>query len=157
MKRKVFFSAAVCLLALSASLFSGCAVMLKGGRSQGIRVNSDPTGAQFYVDGNLAGTTPCELELALKQGHLLEFRKEGYVNQTVLVANKLGAGWVALYLFLAAPLSLTGLLTVSETDSRALGLLLLAAGVLPVTNDAATGAWNSFDLKEITVNMEKKP
>jgi hypothetical protein len=43
-----------------------------------VRLNTDPAGASYYVDGVERGKTPAEFEWDLKQPILLEIRKEGY-------------------------------------------------------------------------------
>lgn len=137
---------------------------MKGGKSKGVRVASEPAGAQVYIDGSLAGTTPCRLDLALKKAHLLEFRKEGYEKQTVLVSNKLGTGWVAADSFLGFLALTLGALFVyaasiegEETGGVIASVGVIGLGTIPLVVDAKTGAWNSFDRKEVTVSLDKKP
>ena len=54
-------------------ILSGCT-----GRTGIIRLNTDPAGAHYFVDGIERGTTPAEFEWDLKKPILLEVRKEGY-------------------------------------------------------------------------------
>lgn len=103
MKRKAFYGAAVCLFAVAASLSTGCAVMMKGGKSKRFSVVTDPSAAEVYLDGNLSGTTPCELALTLKKNHLIEFRKESFENETILVSKHRGANWVIADIALGIP------------------------------------------------------
>jgi hypothetical protein len=54
-------------------VFSGCT------KNTGIvRLNTDPQGAQYYVDGIEKGATPAEFEWDLRRPVMLEIRKEGY-------------------------------------------------------------------------------
>ncbi|OGF97685.1 MAG: hypothetical protein A2Z86_09555 [Candidatus Glassbacteria bacterium GWA2_58_10] len=156
MKGKAFYGAAVCLIAVLTSLFSGCALMMKGGKSQSLSIKSTPPGAQVYLDGNLSGDTPCALKSALKKDHVLEFRKEGYEKQIVLVANKLGAGWAALDLLFGALLFPLGIMAVANPEDKVAGLMLLAVSVLPVSVDTATGAWNHLERRELEVTLKKE-
>jgi len=66
-------------------LFSGCT-----GRTGIVRLNTDPPGAAYYVDGVERGTTPAEFEWDLKQPILLEVKKEGYYTEEEL----LNEGWL---------------------------------------------------------------
>jgi hypothetical protein len=73
----------MCLLFLLS--LSGCT-----GKTGIIRLNTDPPGAAYYVDGVERGTTPAEFEWDLKKPILLEVRKEGYHPEQEL----LNAAWV---------------------------------------------------------------
>jgi len=55
-----------------------------------IRLNTDPAGAHYYVDGVERGTTPAEFEWDSRQPIMLEIRKEGYHPEEEL----LNEGWV---------------------------------------------------------------
>ena len=54
-------------------MISGCT-----GRVGVVRLNTDPAGASYYVDGIERGKTPAEFEWDLKQPILLEIKKKGY-------------------------------------------------------------------------------
>lgn len=61
------FSLAVLLV------FSGCT------KKTGIvRLNTDPQGAKYYVDGIEKGRTPAEFEWDFRRPVMLEIKKEGY-------------------------------------------------------------------------------
>ncbi|MBW7998054.1 MAG: hypothetical protein FVQ81_16095 [Candidatus Glassbacteria bacterium] len=100
--------------------------------------------------------------MTLKKDHLVELKKEGYQTKTVVIANSLGAGWVAADLLLGIPAALVGLVgSVSDADEGRHGemgltmMIFFGAAVAPVTVDAITGAWNSFDQREINTSLEK--
>lgn len=61
-------------------ILSGCV-----GRTGIIRLNTDPPGATYYVDGVEKGTTPAEFEWDSKQPMKLEIRKEGYHTEQELL------------------------------------------------------------------------
>ncbi|MEJ2365183.1 MAG: PEGA domain-containing protein [Deltaproteobacteria bacterium] len=55
-----------------------------------IRLNTDPVGAKYYVDGVEKGTTPAEFEWSYDRPIMIELRKEGYYTEEELL-NK---GWL---------------------------------------------------------------
>ena len=55
-----------------------------------IRLNTDPQGAKYYVDGVEKGTTPAEFEWSYDRPILMELKKEGYYTQEEIL-NK---GWL---------------------------------------------------------------
>ena len=61
-------------------ILSGCV-----GRTGIIRLNTDPPGATYYVDGVEKGTTPAEFEWDSTQPMKLEIRKEGYYTEQELL------------------------------------------------------------------------
>jgi len=66
---------------------TGCATMVNGPR-QVVVVSSIPAGATVCVDGQQAGTTPCQLALERKRSHSLQFSKAGYQDATASIAHK---------------------------------------------------------------------
>lgn len=50
-----------------------------------IRLNTDPQGAKYYVDGIEKGTTPAEFEWDLKRPIMLELKKEGFHSEQELL------------------------------------------------------------------------
>ena len=52
-----------------------------------VRLNTDPPGAQYYVDGIEKGTTPAEFEWDLTRPILLEIRKDGFHSERELLNN----------------------------------------------------------------------
>ncbi len=60
------------------------------GKEGVIRLNTDPPGAKYYVDGIEKGTTPAEFEWSYDRPILIELKKEGYYTEEELL-NK---GWL---------------------------------------------------------------
>jgi hypothetical protein len=66
-------------------IFAGCT-----GKDGIVRLNTDPPGATYYVDGVVRGTTPAEFEWRYDRPILIELKKEGYYTEEELL-NK---GWL---------------------------------------------------------------
>jgi hypothetical protein len=66
-------------------VFSGCV-----GKTGIVRLNTEPPGAKYYVDGVEKGTTPAEFEWRYDRPILIELKKEGYYTEEELL-NK---GWL---------------------------------------------------------------
>lgn len=111
-------AASVVLVALAVQV--SCALMFKG-RTAGVSFNSEPGGAQVFVNGELKGLTPVVLELRTDEKYRIELRREGYSPEIVTLTNHIGVGWIILDI-LFWPFVLV---------------------------DAATGAWYSFDEENI--------
>jgi hypothetical protein len=126
MKRTHKIAAYLCILATAASVLNGCATIFKGSTDT-VSYSSDPSGAKVYVNGQLMGTTPFQLELKSNQTYTIEFRKEGYENRTVILNNSIGAGWIVLDVLF---------------------------GLVPVIVDAATGNWYSLDQTHMNAALE---
>lgn len=107
---------------------SSCALVFKGTKEE-VNFGSEPQRADVYINGAKLGQTPFSLKLVTKNTYTIEFRKEGYESKTVLINNKVGAGWIILDVVL---------------------------GLVPVVVDAATGAWYSLDQKNINAILEKQ-
>jgi hypothetical protein len=60
-------------------LLSGCAAY------QNVGVESDPPGAQIYVDGKLEGVTPLELRVSRDAPHTVYLKKEGFRPELVVL------------------------------------------------------------------------
>ncbi len=114
-----------CLLA-AAAIFNGCATIFHGSTDK-IDFSSHPSGASVYVNGQYMGTTPLQLKLQGKHTYSIDFHKDGYKNQIVLVNNSVGAGWI---------------------------ILDVLGGVLPMFVDAATGNWYSLNQEHVTAALE---
>jgi hypothetical protein len=119
-------SAYFCLLATSIFILNGCATIFKGSTDT-VSFSSDPSGAKVYVNGQLMGTVPLQLELKSNQSYTIEFRKEGYENRTVILNNSVGAGWI---------------------------ILDVLFGLVPIIVDAATGNWYSLDQSHVNAALE---
>jgi hypothetical protein len=105
------------ILTVVSLMSSGCATVMHGS-TEGVYFTSDPDKAKVYINGELKGTTPVQLELASKNAYAVEFRKSGYDPKKVTLTNGVGGGWVVLdIVFLLVPLAI----------------------------DAATGCWYTFD------------
>jgi hypothetical protein len=115
------------VLSMVAGTLSGCASILKG-TSQDVFLVSEPSKAEIYVDGQLRGTTPLELELETDETYVVEYRMDGYTTQTFNISNSIGAGWI---------------------------ILDVVCGLVPVAVDAVTGAWYSLDEDSISAVMER--
>ncbi len=126
MKRKtkvlLFFFGTLALLLILA----GCATIFKGPTEE-VNFGSDPDGAKVYVNGQYMGETPMKLRLESSKSYSFEFRKEGYESKTVLVSNRIGAGWLVLDII---------------------------AGLVPVIVDAATGNWFYLDQTNVNAALE---
>jgi hypothetical protein len=96
---------------------SGCATIFKGNTSM-VAVQSEPMGAEVYVNGQRLGMTPVSLRLASNQYYSVEFRKEGYETRTITLTKTIGVQWIILDVLL---------------------------GVVPLVVDAATGNWYEFE------------
>jgi len=66
-------------------LLVSCASMIA---TQNVPVSTNPSGAQVYVDGKPGCVTPCAVDLARNQDHLLTFQKEGFRQQDVAVRRQ---------------------------------------------------------------------
>ncbi|MEW6457172.1 MAG: PEGA domain-containing protein [Acidobacteriota bacterium] len=108
-------------------LFVSCATLFKG-TSEEINFNSDPTGAQVFINGNFTGTTPLSIKLESKKTYTIEFQKKGYAPQTVTITNRVGTVWI---------------------------ILDVLGGLIPVIIDAATGAWYVLDQKNVNAILQK--
>lgn len=115
-------------IALICIYLSSCALIFKGTKQE-VSFGSDPQRAEVYVNGIRMGETPLTLKLVTKQTYAIEFKIEGYKPKSFQINNKVGAGWIVLDIL---------------------------AGLIPVVIDAATGAWYSFDQKNIDAVLEKQ-
>ena len=109
-------------------ILSSCALIFKGTKEE-VRFGSDPQRAEVYINGVKMGETPFALKLVTKDTYAIEFRLEGYKSKSFQINNKVGAGWI---------------------------ILDILFGLVPVVIDAATGAWYSFDQKNIDAVLEKQ-
>jgi hypothetical protein len=66
-------------LACLALLLSACA------HYQNVGIQSEPPGAQIYLDGKLAGTTPLELRVSRDAPHTVYLKKEGFRPELVVL------------------------------------------------------------------------
>jgi len=106
-------------------VLAGCATLFKGTKEE-VSFGSNPAGAEIYIDGKLMGKTPAAFQLITKKVYVIEF-KLGDKTKTVNLNNSVGAGWI---------------------------ILDVLGGLVPVIVDAATGAWYSFDMKNVNVDLQ---
>lgn len=106
-------------------MITGCATLFAP-KTHPLAVNSEPRGAEVYVNGFKMGITPVELSLKADKSYTIEFRKEGYAPVTRVVNTKVGAGWI---------------------------ILDVLGGFIPVIIDASTGAWNHLDQEAVNAAL----
>lgn len=104
---------------------TGCATVLNGG-TELVRFESVPDSAELYVNGDTRGETPTTVLLDPSKSYTITFRKQGCSNEVRSLSTHASAGWVAADIVL---------------------------GLLPVAVDAATGAWSSFDNKDVVARL----
>ena len=66
-------------LACAALVLSACA------HYQNVGIESDPPGAQIYLDGKLMGQTPLQLQVGRDAAHTVYLKKEGYRPELVVL------------------------------------------------------------------------
>lgn len=86
-------------LALLLSLtLSSCATIVSGSH-QRIKISSNPSQANIYIDGRYTGLTPMNLKLPRNQEHILRIELEGYHSYETVFTKELN-GWVFGNIFL---------------------------------------------------------
>ncbi len=121
---KKITSIALCLV-LAASL-AGCATLFKS-KMKSVNFDSDPQGAEIFINGNRMGTTPMPMNFSNKKTLTITFKKPGYEDKTFIVNTKIGAGWV---------------------------ILDCLGGFIPVIIDAVTENWYSLETDEVKVLLD---
>lgn len=76
-----YFSKIILLIILVTQL-SGCASIING-TSQKVSINSEPVGADVYVDQRLMGQTPLTVQLKRNQLHYVYLVKEGFEPELI--------------------------------------------------------------------------
>ena len=104
----------------------GCATLFKQ-KSRTVAFNSDPQGAEIYINGNRMGKTPMPMNLSNLKAVTVTFKKEGYDDKTYIINTKVGGGWVVL---------------------DCLG------GFIPVIIDAVTENWYNLDTDDVKVMLD---
>ncbi len=89
-------------------------------------MNSEPQGAEVYVDGNRVGVSPVSVVLDNTKSHNVVFKKQGYKDVTCILSTKTGAGWVVIDIL---------------------------GGLVPLIIDAATGDWSQVSAKSCNVTL----
>ncbi len=120
----------VCLLTVL--FLIGCATLFKQ-KTRAVNFNSDPQGAEIYINGNRMGRTPMPMNLSNLKSLTVTFKKDGYEDKTYIINTKIGAGWVVLDVL---------------------------GGFIPVIIDAATENWYNLDLNtdevKVLMDVQKK-
>jgi len=114
------------LILLLCLTLMGCATLFKE-KTTTVNFDSDPQGAEVYINGNRMGKTPMPLNLSHKQPVTVTFKKEGFEDKTYIINTKVGAGWV---------------------------ILDCLGGFIPVVIDAVTENWYSLDSTEAKVLLD---
>jgi len=125
MKRKSTILTTICLIVI-VTLLNGCATLFAPDNHE-VQIDSEPQGADIYIDGVKTGKTPMETNLKPDKSYMVEFRKDGFQKTTIILDTKVKISWVVLDVFF---------------------------GLIPVVVDFATGAWNEFDNPYIDVELK---
>ena len=120
--------ASAALLGLLIVLLSGCATLFNN-KTPAVDLASTPAGAEVYVDGYYVGTTPVQVNLTVREDHVVEFRKEGHDTRTYRISRFVGFGWIVLDVL---------------------------TGLVPIIIDLATGDWFMLDTEEVNVALPVK-
>ena len=125
MSRRAIGLVLIVCLVVSAT---GCATLFKS-KTAVLQLNSDPEGADVYLNGNRIGRTPLPFKVSHTKPVTISFRKQGYEDKTYIINTKIGAGWIILDCF---------------------------GGFLAVIIDACTGNWYSLEETEVNALFEVK-
>lgn len=110
-------------------ILTSCATILSG-TSQSITIDSNPKGAQVYIDGVKYGKTPTTISIK-KPGlneKYAELRLEGYESRTIILSKSL--------------------------DGTTF-LNILIGGIIGLGVDMASGAINKYDRSNYNVDLDK--
>jgi hypothetical protein len=92
MKRTFRILSVALLGGVLAGFLSGCGTIIHGGM-QDIGINSTPTGATIYVNGQTMGRTPAITKLSRKNTQFVKIELEGY-QPFEITLNRGVSGWV---------------------------------------------------------------
>lgn len=117
-----------CLAIAGILIFSsfGCATLFKQ-KQRIVPFDSDPQGADIYINGNRMGKTPMPIKLSNLKDVTVTFKKDGYEDKTYIINTKVGGGWVVLDVL---------------------------GGFIPVIIDAVTENWYNLDANEVKVLLD---
>ena len=121
---KVLIVLLCCVLTFS---LIGCATIFKH-KNRTVAFDSDPQGAQIYINGNRMGKTPMPMILSNLKAVTVTFKKEGYEDKTYIINTKVGGGWVVLDVL---------------------------GGLIPVLIDACTENWYNLETSDVKVLLDK--
>ncbi len=116
----------ICFSIVLCFVLVGCATLFKQ-KTRTVAFDSDPQGADIYINGNRMGKTPMPMNLSNLKAVTVTFKKEGYDDKTYIINTKVGGGWVVL---------------------DCLG------GFIPVIIDAVTENWYNLDTDAVKVLLD---
>lgn len=73
-------------------LAAGCATIMHG-TTQDVTVNSNPSSAMVFVDGQSVGSTPAVVNLKRKSNHVISVKLDGYQPYEMALSKNV-SGWV---------------------------------------------------------------
>jgi len=91
LSKPLYATLLVALCIATSVLFAGCATIIRGAH-QDLQITSDPSGATVTIQGQERGTTPLTLGLDRDQTYRMEFSKDGYSSETLLVSSEFTIG-----------------------------------------------------------------
>jgi len=124
--RKGLYFCLIGMILVSAISLTGCATLFKQ-KTRTVSFDSDPQGAEIFINGNRMGKTPMPMNLSNLKAVTVTFKKEGYDDKTYIINTKVGGGWVVL---------------------DCLG------GFIPVIIDAVTENWYNLDTDDVKVMLD---
>jgi hypothetical protein len=77
---------------------TGCATILKQ-KTRVVSFDSNPQGADVYLNGDRAGQTPFPYNLSNLKSVNITFKKDGYLDKTYIINTEVGGGWVVADIF----------------------------------------------------------
>lgn len=116
------------LLLIAVIFTASCAAIFKGSSAE-VRVNSNPAGADIFINGIDKGTTPQTLSLKRDSDYVLTFKKEGYEDLNVEVRKEFDFGT-----------TIVG--------------NIFSWGLIGIVVDVATGAAYSLTPADVEANLE---
>ena len=96
-------SRAVAALALALALLgtSGCATIVRGKQAR-VQLESLPSGATVWVDGQLRGKTPVAVTVSREELHTVRFTLDGHEEVTVQTDREISVGYVFIDILFGA-------------------------------------------------------
>lgn len=93
------------LIIAIALLLSSCATILST-KTETIQVNSQPPGAEVFVNGSPQGFTPANVVLEKNRNYNIEVRKEGFAPYSTNVTRNMSWLWMGLNVITGVPLGI---------------------------------------------------
>ena len=116
-------------LLLPTLALTACGALFNGGPAN-VAMNSNPAGAEIWIDGTNRGITPTTLQLAKGKNHTVTFRKPGFADTSIEITRRVSPTYV---------------------------ILDVLGGILPIVVDAATGSWYVLSVNELNVQLAPQP